>query len=119
MKVEWEEFGRAIHTAMRKVCDSEPTTILYNLIQVLPDGAWVAFSRYVAKRVKAKRPRSRRTLQTAVWFEWVGAYDNIMYDNIMRDGDRAHRVEFYLLSKLAGRCTEGDWEGMCAYLVNE
>lgn len=114
MKVEYDEFGRAIHTAMRKACDSDPTTILYNLIQALPDGAWVAFSRYVAGRVKKKRPRSTVALVAAVQSEWLDAYDNVL-----REGMRDHRVEFYLLSKLAEPCDEGDWRGMCAYLVRE
>lgn len=51
-----DEVGAALHTALRKVCDSTPTSLAWNLIY-LCDHAWSAYLRFVADRlVKGEKP---------------------------------------------------------------
>src|SRR3989337_1359689 len=38
--IQIEDLGNALHTALRKCCDSHPTTIAWNAIEAMPNSSW-------------------------------------------------------------------------------
>ena len=50
--LEIEDVGAAVHTALRKLCDSTPTTIAYCIISAMEDG-WAYYLRAVRRTLKA------------------------------------------------------------------
>lgn len=99
LKIEKDCLGECIHTALRKCCDSAPTTIAWNLIQ-LPvfDIVWKEYLDLAWEELKSCN------LDNA----WVGlkkAAEKITYGNCPRS---ALRQTFELFS-------ENDWNGMASF----
>lgn len=56
-----ENLGEALHSALRKLCDSKPTSLAWNLIHVLPGEIWGSYLDHVHARLK-DAPADRRAL---------------------------------------------------------
>lgn len=58
LAVDRESLGEALHTALRKCCDSHPTSLVWNLVYIMDNDVWgeylehVFFELEVAKRQK-------------------------------------------------------------------
>lgn len=44
------EVPRLVHTALRKCCDSKPTTLAYCLIHALPPEPWIAYCKLLVEK---------------------------------------------------------------------
>lgn len=114
MKIETEGFGRFIHTALRKACDSPATSFMYNLIRALPDEAWADFARTIRDGVLARNPQDMVQLAVVMKEVWAN-----MPTDAMHDADRTHEerfAPFYVLSRAAQHFDDNDWHGVCAFL---
>ncbi len=54
--VNTESFGELFHTALRKLCETKPTSLLYNIIRIVPNETWVAFIAALVPRITEKGP---------------------------------------------------------------
>ena len=43
LAISRDDLGPYLHTALRKTCDSKPTSLLYNVIHLCPDDDWSGF----------------------------------------------------------------------------
>lgn len=50
------ELGAYLHTALRKVCDSTPTSLAYNVISICDEG-WEEFLEVVWRKLNSEDPR--------------------------------------------------------------
>lgn len=111
--VEPVDLAAPLHTALRKCCDSKPTSALWNLIYVCDDG-WGWYLEQFHKRLKkaeteegviraAKKAATCTDLSTA-----EGEYE------VVPDG---MRHEVYGLLCVMAMFDEHDWAGFISFIV--
>lgn len=61
--IDLNDLGRSLHTALRKACDSTPTSLAYNLID-MADAEWIVWLRALWKRLEEKHEPRHRTRTT-------------------------------------------------------
>ena len=105
MKVRKEELGEMLHTALRKFCDSTPTSVAWNLIALdACSAAWDEYVEIVWPKIRGTADKDLVWKQLkAAGGEWPGVGDH---------GDHA---------RAALRCTfrmfsDDDWKQMAGYL---
>jgi hypothetical protein len=98
-----DEYGLLMHTALRKLCDSRPTSIAWNIIHLAP-ATWTSFSDAVAE---AKARDGADVLKVYKAFEMDGPAWN-------RGGDSLYAVQIFRMA--FDDFTWDDWNGMAAYL---
>lgn len=60
-----EELGSALHTALRKCCDSAATSAAYNCITLMPDSLWGEYIAVVGEYLGAAKKAKRLTEENA------------------------------------------------------
>lgn len=117
-KLEGNDVCVCIHTALRKACDSKPTSLLYNLIHMMnldtPMEPWRFFGAAVAERLGGKKKPAEIIAALSedffdVWFE------KFMQQRGEKGFDEAEQ-QAQTLSCALQLCDKGDFEGMAAYL---
>ncbi len=117
----------AMHTALRKACDSAPTTALWNMIHLCesPTGQltpWAFYGQRVAELLNAGEPPAR-AVRFAEHGRWTDAYLDEMLKMRRASPQPGTALESNLrhwLYAISGvlRCFEShDWDGMGAYLA--
>ncbi len=99
-----EEYGPLLHTALRKLCDSSPTTYAWNAIHLVPK-TWGRFARFVGE----EKPTNGETLHEAyeAWMKSVRLEDR-------REGDPFYAAQIF---EYALRQFDlEDWDGFAGYL---
>jgi len=100
LKIERDQLGECIHTALRKCCDSTPTTIAWNLIGLKAfDSVWKEYIDLAWEELK-------RCNSNNAWGGLKRASEKIAYGNYCRS---SLRETFKLFS-------ENDWNGMASFL---
>ena len=135
---EWAEWGMALHTALRKCCDSRMTSIAYNIINGMQNGEWGAFSQMLlaaidAKAISAKTPESLaegiRRMATFDYTEGCPTFTDEYepkFTSDQRSGKEAEELTkkssrslWSALIMVIGEFDEGDMLGFVAYLFRE
>ena len=101
MKIRKEDLGEALHTALRKLCDSTPTSIAWNLIALdVCTAAWEEYLQIVW-------PKTRRVKKDDLWKQLKVASEN--WPGCGNHAKAALRCAFRLFS-------DDDWKQMAGYL---
>jgi hypothetical protein len=137
-----ESFGEVLHTALRKACDSPPTTVAYNVIKLMPntiwhewlDVVWTEFNKIKPTRADAGNALKQAACQYDPGSYFVGERDmDYKKPGSQRDfigklplQETAHRsTERILIERDSWRFIwhgvlelfdEHDWGGFAAYL---
>ncbi len=98
-----EEYGPLLHTALRKCCDSTPTTYAWNVIHLLSK-SWTYFAQYVGEQ----KPTDGKSLHTA-YQDWC----NVDWDT-RRCGDPFYAFQIFNIA--LEDFEEDDWAGFAGYL---
>jgi len=100
LKIEKECLGECLHTALRKGCDSSPTTIAWNLINIEAfNSVWHEYLELAWKQLKTCNTQN-------CWIGLKKAAEQIEYGTCPRS---ALRQTFELFD-------ENDWKGMACFL---
>lgn len=100
------EVGNQLHTAMRKLMDSRPSSYAWNVVHLL-DESWTAFCRAVAEVDADTGPELREVFESLVWWP---------------DPNARTRESFYArqIFRLALEdFDEDDWAGFAGYLGDD
>ena len=97
------EYGASLHTALRKCCDSNWTSVAWNAVHLM-DMGWLSYVRYIV----SQKPLNADDLNRAsiIWAEKVALAKltgNALY------GTQVFRIALRNFD-------EADWEGMAEYL---
>jgi hypothetical protein len=98
-----DEYGMLMHTALRKLCDSQPTSIAWNIIHLVPV-TWTSFSDAVAE---AEARDGRDVME--VYKTWN---EDLM--TRARGGDSLYAIQIFRMA--FDSFGWDDWNGMAAYL---
>lgn len=102
MSYEPEDVPCLIHTALRKCCDSDFTTLAYAIIHALQDSAWVSFCADIQKYAKEGNISNVDVFRRAL---------SAMRDNMPKDmGVRSIMLVFQMFSTQ-------DLEGALSFLA--
>lgn len=102
--IEREYLGEAIHTAMRKICDSNPSSLVYNIIHLCISNKENGWSEYLDNVWDELGNESQ-----SLWVCAKRAGERLAFGNSERT---ALRLSMALMSK-------DDWEGAVAFLEPE
>lgn len=76
-----EDIGSALHTALRKLCDSKPTSIVWNAIHLLDDELWESYVSCIEETIRGK-DSTTETIKSQTLRFWedapISALRNIM-----------------------------------------
>lgn len=75
-----EDLGECLHTALRKYCDSTPTSIAWNAIYLLKPETWAEYLDIVWKRLENPAIQNENHVATLLWRASVQDW-SIMADN--------------------------------------
>ena len=136
MKISRDTLGESLHVALRKACDSKPTSLLYNIVSALPSSIWGEFldvvwqglriQKFTAKTAPAalkkaaldydgfkftlpERSNLSKITKTLPESETAGRTD----DEIRSERDQWRRMLKLSLELL----DDDDWAGFAAYLT--
>lgn len=113
---EADELGGALHTALRKACDSKPTSAMWNLIYVCDNG-WLWYLEQFFKRLQKAKTHdgvidaAKRAASCTSMTASEAEYTKIPSE------PEGIRHEVYSLICVLDLFDERDWEGFVAYLV--
>lgn len=106
------ELGVSLHTALRKCCDTTPTSIAYNIIGLIDidkTTIWIDYLNYLEKELVGKKVTMHKHLARMV--RGLSGESNEMHWYRTHEGNI-----LYLSFKLFDI---GDWMGMTTYLWDE
>lgn len=94
-----DEYGMLMHTALRKCCDSTPTSIAWNAVHLSTKGVWSGFAAQCAEAGARTGEQLRDVFENA----GLPRVDGEMY-------------VWQILDMSMEMFDDGDWDGMAAYL---
>ena len=101
-----------LHTALRKCCDSDPTTIAYNIIRAMRGGTWMIFVDWCCEKWREDEVIQFKNIAQ----EWMENF----YDYVDRETrDKLHEGEWPLLIALSitfRLFEEYDWGGFTSFI---
>jgi len=108
-KSSWDNIGERLHTALRKCCDSDPTSIAYNAIHLMDenDSAWVNYLQWLKtcnSTLHSFAPK--RTVVNKIK-EWSLKWKPHWFRNPLGN----------ILSCSFNLFTEEDWKAYCSYIT--
>ena len=103
MKLNREEFPELLHSALRKLCDSDATTIAWNIICILPPPKWFVYLDWVYSKLESGSTLKDASLSWRGW-DYKAPSENYSSKVLM--------TAFKLF-------TDRDWEMYGAYLKEE
>lgn len=92
------QFSEALHTALRKCCDSTPTSIAWNAIYLLPKGVWGKYVTHMEGSISGTKDLAEQVKKASFKFYLYGSH-----------GGNILRCAFEEFSK-------EDWEGYSSFL---
>lgn len=101
--IDKSAIGAALHTALRKCCDSDATSLLYNVVG-LRDKGWLDYCHLALVEIEKEDPKDLVGYSRCLWM----AADHLEW------GDRERAA----LKLSMAHLDQQDWEGMAAYLVD-
>lgn len=110
-ELPWEECGAAMHTALRKVCDSKITSLAYNVVRLV-DAGWSAYARLVAAELAAGSQPVAAAKTAAAKLDHL---DERQEGNEWLTKEKARSEQMALVCTFA-LFTPIDWECFAAYL---
>ena len=114
LMAERGDLGGALHTALRKLCDSKPTALAWNVINLLTDydhglrQHWSAYLDHVWAALDAKRHTFRCYEDVVI----VVKAASLGFDYIGHPPRAALVLAFQFFDI-------GDWQGYCGFLTEE
>lgn len=119
MKIDTEIFSEAFHTALRKCCDSKPTSLMWQIIHTGDNEAWAAWCDHMKKVLVGKEFSD--LAMVAATARKINADMNPW--SVARKEDR-HDTHDWIgalwVIKLAGEIMdEEDWKGACSLLIDD
>jgi len=118
-----EQLGEALHTALRKCCDSRPTSIAYNLIHEIDSVVWHDYLDYLRDKLKGVKFKDKQHLAIVMAGHTVLYFDDEWRKRLGdKKNDSAYRKKFTNGITLSLKCafelfSEEDYRGYCAYLM--
>lgn len=119
MKIDTEIFSEAFHTALRKCCDSKPTSLMWNVIHADGTEAWTAWCDHMKKGLAGKEFSGLAMIASTArqlnedMDPWI----------LARKKDSRERHDWaggVWVLKLAGEIMdEEDWKGACSFLIDD
>ena len=111
--VDRECLGEALHTALRKCCDSDPTSIMWNLIQLRDGGVWDEYLDHVWLELEVQKRTGK---------DWAGALRkaSLAFERaICEEGlNRKLNMNFVVIMDIVfNQFDDGDWKGYASFLV--
>lgn len=104
--VNKNEYGAALHTALRKCCDSTQTSIAYNLISEMVGQEWGEYVSFLGKKglgkPKTDEDLAARVKELSLSEDWWSYNDRTPWKKIL-----------WLTFKLF---TDTDWSGYASFL---
>lgn len=95
-----EQLGYCLHSALRKCCDSEPTSILWNIVHFLPEGVWNQYLVFILPHINTvTRPK-----------RWVALKKHSLEWEFMGEPPKA---AMHCTFKLF---TDDDWQGYATFI---
>jgi len=116
---KWNVLGEAMHTAMRKVCDTPLTTVAYLLISGL-DMEWEVFVKMVHERLSEEGCSTSGDAADAM-IDWFGSYpDEQIRERLQRRGaDHRSVYRAAALVLLFGAFSRDEWVCVFPYVFYE
>jgi hypothetical protein len=128
--VDRECLGEALHTALRKCCDSSPTTLVWNLVHIMNDDIWsryldhVSLELEVADRAQAAQDKGNPT-PLECWEALKSAslgFNKALENKLF--GGRGHHPDADKIDWPSVHCLclsfeffdDNDWKGFAAFL---
>lgn len=106
-----EDLPEALHVALRKGCDSTPTSMLWNLIYIMDNGMWVKYLDHVWMALKIAEKTGQEYWEALK--EASLSFDHEIYKT--RDPKiEGHSVT--LMDMCFREFTDNDWEGFASYI---
>lgn len=97
--IERDILGEYIHTAMRKICDSDASSLAYNVIHLCKEG-WTAYLDLVWDELRSKKPLWQCARDAARHLDYGSAERNAL------------RLSFALMN-------QADWESAVSFLEDD
>lgn len=103
-------FGTCFHTALRKLCDSKVTSLMYNIVWLCKSPVWASMCEMMEEEFQGKKFREREDFAKAAKHFWT--HDDL-YSKLQTKLDKEYKKmeasEFYSL-QIAGELMElEDW----------
>lgn len=115
LTVDREDLAEALHVALRKCCDSTPTTLLWIIIHKLDTGVWCAYLDHVWTELQFAVRNGDENFTEVVKKASMGFEQSISAN---RNVDR-HKIDWYSVSLLDicfDMMNENDWVGYTEYI---
>lgn len=110
------EVAMAMHTALRKACDSKPTALAWNTIYLM-DHAWGGYARLVADAlIGTKMPPIDAAKAALGWLGSLKLRERPGTEWLEKENAEHERRT---LAGILGTFRDGDWEGMLSYLDDD
>ena len=113
-----EELGEALHTALRKCCDSHPTSLLWNLLYLIDEGVWDLYLDcvWIGLQVEGGRKDGDPCLwkalkEASLKFGGLRGYAGEHGERGRLDWNSVHCLDITF-----GMLDEQDWQGFSAFL---
>jgi hypothetical protein len=122
MILDHRDIGCYIHTALRKACDSTPTSLVYNLIHA-SDGEWSLYLKYLTKFLDENK---EEMVDQTIGVRYLCAIDTLSdligdyyptNEELKGDGINA---SLYMSIALGFKLFDDrDWQGALCYIVED
>ena len=123
LAVDRESLGEALHTALRKCCDSHPTSLVWNLVYIMDNDVWgeylehVFFELEVAKRQKGSVEWWKVLKLASLRFR--KALEEKAYIQRSKDRDKINWHSVNCLDISFRYFDDGDWKSYASFLAEE
>lgn len=111
LHLERDDIPEALHVALRKLCDSTPTSILWNLIYIMDQGIWGKYLDYVYTKIKIAEGTGQE-----YWLALKEAslgFENEMY---RRREPKIEGHSLCLMNICFEQFEEFDWKGYAGFI---
>ena len=106
-----DDLPEALHVALRKCCDSTPTSMLWNLIYIMDSGMWEKYLDYVFLKIKIAEETG-----TPYW-EAIKAASKGFSNEIYKTRDpKIEGHSLTLMEMYFSEFSEWDWKGYAEYI---
>ena len=108
-----DSLGEALHTALRKCCDSDPTSLLWNLFNFIDNGVWKAYLDTIYMDLIVEEKAGTKSKDWEILRETSLAFRRTLEEK--RD-DKIEWSAVQCLHIVFGMLDDGDWEGFAGFL---
>lgn len=111
LKLTSDDLAEALHVALRKCCDSTPTSMLWNLIYIMDNGIWEKYLDFVFMKIKIAEETGMP------YWEALKAASKGFSNELYKTRDpkiEGHSVT--LMDMCFREFTDNDWQGYAEYI---